>query len=749
MTYDNDIDYSAPTYNIDTKEWTYTDFKSRKEKRDFVDSHFKYPSEYDLKYSHGYWNEQGVYWQTHNTYPIYVKNSVDFIKHWDFEKEKCRFDGFIIYKSDKENLSFVVSGLYYWYLNYCPIYDKVKGRPDLPGIWDTDYHYYLYILRCLFYGKYGVVLKKRQCGFSLKNMSIILNSFWFGDGWINKVFAYDEGKVDDSWAIMDKYKEHINKYCGWKRYISGSDLDWEQSRKTRDGQSKKGNMCQAKGFSTRAGATKGVGGSIKVLFGEEAGINPTLDKTHEYVISNVSLGGVTTGLIIYSGAVGELDKCEPLKKYMLKPEKYGFLSCENVIEEDIKEFGHVPTGFFAPEWWNYMYEDAVSGEIIKCYDEWGNTNKEMAMKRILEIERPLAEERDPEDFRHWCSQRPFSITEAFAYRKDAVFPQELLTKQLHRIERGDYPYKTYDLYRDEDGIKTKDNLYPPNIEYPFKPKKGIIPYGCVQIWEDVIIDPSTGRPPRGLYYAAVDPIQVDVTTTSDSLFCVYIFKNATEVTYIDKDGKEKTRMDGDRIVAKYLGRKQDRNTTNETGMMLIEYYNALAVVENNFDNFIQYAIKNQKQRYLAMKDDLPFTKDLSLQGFNSSKEYGVRTNKTMWEQQYIPKPIEYMKEEIGVEHKNDGSIFKIVYGIEKIPDGQLIKEYLAFTDEKGNYDSIVTFGLVLALAKSRQANQLISKIREGDSVKKPDPNLYKNHKSFFSPKKGMKKYNKSAFKNIR
>lgn len=736
-----EIYYSAPTYDLDTKQWSDTNFYSKKEIRDHLDNKYKYPGEYNLVDTQGVWNEQGEYFNKNGFYSKFVNGSQDFINHWDFEKRKCEFDGFIIYKSEKKNVEFTVAGLYYWYINYCPIFDKLKGRPSLPTIYDMDYHYYLYKLRCIYYGKYGVVLKKRQSGFTLKNMATMLNCLWFGEAWITKIFAYDEAKIKDSWQTMEAYRDHINKYCGWKRYFEPSKvLDWQQKVKTRDGQSSRGNMSIAKGKATRGSASSIVGGNIKFLFGEESGINSTLDITHEYVTSNVSLGGATTGLIMYSGAVGELDKCEPLKKFMLNPTKYDFMPSENPIEEDIEEFGVNPVGFFVPEWWNYVYEDE-DGELIYCYDKWGNSNKEKSIKYIVDVEYKKAEEKDVSDFIQFKSQRPLSIKAALAYRKQSVFPQALLARQLHRIQRGDYPYKTYDLERTEDGIKFKKNLYPENIDYPFKPKKGLIPYGCIQVWEDPYLD-SSGKVPHGLYYAAVDPIQVDITTTSDSLFCTYIFKNATEVTY-QENGEEKIKMEGDRIVAKYLGRKQDRKTTNETGLMLIEKYNAFAVVENNFDNFIQYVIRHQKQKHLALKEDLPFLKELTNKGFASTKEYGVRTNKAMWDQQYIPKPIEYMKEEMGVEHKSTGEELRKIYGVEKIPDVQLIKEYLAFTDEKGNYDAIVTFGLVLAMAKARQASHQISKITRGET-KKEDLSKYKYQRKAIKTSRYRK-----AFRNIR
>lgn len=715
--------YEALVYNIDTKEWSHRVFETKKVYRDYIDSYFKYPGEYNLKYSNGYWNDQAIFFEANDAYPKFVPNSLDFRKHWNFEKEKCTFEGVIIYIKPSENYEQPVPSLYYWYLNYIYIYDKVKSKYTFAEVWDGDYHYFLFILRCLLHGKFAAILKKRQSGYTLKNTAIMLLAAWFGNGWISKIFANGESHVTDSWKFLESYREHINKHCGWKRGFSPDQpLNWQVRRKKNDG-SYVGNFSMLQGISTAKDPSKGVGGSIKVLFGEEAGKNDTLDITHEYVTSNVSLGSIQTGLIVYSGAVGELDKCEPLKKYILNPVENNFMATENVCEGDEKLGADV--GFFAPEWWNYKYEDKETAEIKNCYDEWGNTDKDLALKVIME-ERELNKNKSPEDYRYYCSQRPLSITEAFAYRKESVFPAKLLDRQLFRIETnkdGKYNYELFDIERDINGkpklLKTK---HLENTDLPFKPQKGLTPYGCIKIWEK-----PPDKPEWGTYFAAVDPIYVDVTTTSESLFSVVIYKNLCEIKYVE-NGEEKTRMEGDKIVASYLGRYGDVAKTNEVGELMLEIYNALAVVENNVDNFIKHMISKSKQKYMATKQELPFLKELATNNA-SYQEYGVRTNATMWNH-YINKIIEYIKEETSVEHKADGSVLRTIYGVEKVPDARLIKELLSFDPDKGNYDQIITFGLVLALAKSRQANGLIKKIIESstDETQKRMKEIYKSDK---------------------
>lgn len=718
--------YSAPTLDLDTNIWSDTDFSSRKDVVTYVDAQFKYPSEYGLKFSNGFWNEQAVVFQETErkfgtgSYPVFMKNSMDFRRHWDFEKRKCAFEGFIIYKKPSEGIEFAVPGLFYWYLNYCPIPDKVKKRLSLPEIYDGDYHYFLYILRCILRRKYGVVLKKRQSGYTLKNMAILLNAIWFGNAAVSKIFAYDENKVKDSWGLMENYKDHINKYCGWTRGLDPSQkLNWQIRRKRKDG-SYTGNMSIAKGFTTKHDPTNGVGGNATVIFGEESGINPTLDLTHEYITSNVGLGGLTTGLIIYSGAVGELDKADPLKEYIIRPLDYDFLACENKIEDDV-EFGEV-TGFFAPEWWNYVSVEEDDngnqfGDVLRCYDEWGNTNKELALREVMK-HRKKAETKKPELYRYYCSQRPLSIKEAFAFRKDSKFPLNLLEAQEQRINNKTYPYEYVDLERDLQGKVTfKKSNRLPITEFPLS-SKTVDKEGVVVLHERPV--PNA---PFGSYYGTVDPVGEGKTLTSESLCSIYIYKADVEVTRIER-GVKKTTIERGKIVASWCGRFDDINKTHERLEMLIELYNAWTIVENNISLFIQHMIFRKKQRFLVQQDQILFLKDLGSNA-NVFQTYGWKNTGTLFPVHLINYSVEFLKEVIHQETKENGDILKTTFGVERIPDIMLIKEMKAYFDGL-NVDRLVAFSALVAFVRIQQSNRgYVKRVEEIDKeFSLPNTSLY-------------------------
>lgn len=210
--------------------------------------------------------------------------------------------------------------------------------------------------------------------------------------------------------------------------------------------------------------------------------------------------------------------------------------------------------------------------------------------------------------------------------------------------------------------------------------------GSVTVWER----PET-NPEFGLYYASIDPVGEGKTTTSESLCSIYVYKTPVEVTKMDERGDMQTYVEGDKIVASWCGRYDDINETHELLCMIIEYYNAWALVENNISLFIQWMILNKKQKYLVPKDQVLFLKELRA---NNSvfQEYGWRNTGKMFREHLLSYLIEYLKEKIDVETDTDGTVKKVRYGIERIPDGMAMEEMKQYQDDL-NVDRLVALSL--------------------------------------------------------
>lgn len=255
-------------------------------------------------------------------------------------------------------------------------------------------------------------------------------------------------------------------------------------------------------------------------------------------------------------------------------------------------------------------------------------------------------------------------------------------------------------------------------------------------------------------YVTEHAIVTHNTTTSDSLCAMYVYKNPVEVIKDEGDGKVKNSIERDKIVASWCGRFDDINKTHERLELLIEWYNAWTIVENNVALFIQYMISKKKQRYLVPKDMILFLKDIGANR-NVFQEYGWKNVGTLFKGTILSYGIEFLKEELDHETKPDGEIVKTIYGVERIPDIMLLKEMQAYRDGV-NVDRLVAFCALVAFAKVQQSNRgLTKRIEYGD--KKLD-NSKKFSKLNWGPFRHMgssgrnsngMKVSRSPFKNLK
>jgi hypothetical protein len=269
------------------------------------------------------------------------------------------------------------------------------------------------------------------------------------------------------------------------------------------------------------------------------------------------------------------------------------------------------------------------------------------------------------------------------------------------------------------------------------------------VWER----PAAKKPEFGAYYASIDPVSEGKTTTSDSLCSIFVYKNATEVIRTTASGDIEQFLEKDKIVAAWCGRFDDINKTHERLELIIEWYNAWTIVENNISLFIQHMIARKKQRYLVPKQQILFLKEL---GSNKTvyQEYGWKNTGTLFKSHLISYAIEFLREVIDEETDVNGGVTGQTLGVERIPDPMLITEMLAYYPGL-NVDRLVAFGALIAFVKIQQSNRGYSKRHEseGKSLVNSE-NLYKLKYSPFknigrSTKTDGKRPRRSGFKNYK
>lgn len=666
--------------------WSETSFKTRESYRDFVTPLFLEPGKYKYDDSSFMFNEQAQIFRKDGKYNNFVKNGKDYIEYWDTHKDRSRNGA--IFKSGSR--TWYLPREYYMWLNFLQIYDKEQEKFDFAQVRDTQHHISLYNTLAKLWNKHAANLKKRQICSSYLHTAKIINLVWFEEGVVTKMGAALKSKVDKegSWKFLEEYRNFLNTHTGWYRpFNPGKEGQWEQKVETSSGGRTvtKGLKGTVSMLTFATDATAGVGGPTTLLFHEEGGIAPKADATYRYSKQAMRSGMITTGLFIIAGSVGDLDKCEPLKKFIYHPDDNDFLSVESNLLDDKGTIGR--TGLFIPEQWS----------MPPFIDKFGNSKVEEALAALDAEFIDLKKKLTPEDYQLEVSQRPRNIAEAFAYRKASKFPLHLVSAQKHRIESKMYPMEFVELSRNELGrVVYKQTNKLPILDFPLS-KKAENKEGCVVIYERPPADPEFHA-----YYGSVDPVNVGKSTTSESLISIQIYKNDVEVTRV-QDGEVKTFIEGGKLVAEWCGRFDDPNKNHEQLAMLIELYNAWTTVENNITGFIQHMVEKNKQKYLVPADQMVSNKDMAATT-NTFQKYGWTNRGTIFDELYLSYVIDHMKEELAHETKPDGTIVKTTYGVERIPSIMLLKEMEAY-QKGGNFDRLISWGALITFVRIQQANK--------------------------------------------
>jgi hypothetical protein len=568
-------------------------------------------------------------------------------------------------------------------------------------------------------------------------MGKIINTYWFEEGSVCKIGASLKDYINDkgSWKFLEEYKDFLNEYTAWYRPSNPEKvLLWQQQIEVRVGNRKtsKGLKSKIQGASFEKNATTGVGGPTTYFFHEEAGIAPKMADTYEYLRPAMSSGMMTTGQFIAAGSVGDLDQCNPLKDMILNPINNDIYPVKTDLLDKDGTIGL--SGLFIPEQWS----------MPPYIDEFGNSKVEEALEAIMTEREDWKNKLNPEQYQLRISQKPTNIAEGFAYRKESIFPQGIISKQLKKIEDKEYSYEHIELERTQDGITASISRRNPISQFPvdkkMQDKRGV----------PVVYERPVKNAEFGMYYASIDPVSEGKTTTSDSLCSIFVYKNAVEVRRDTLDGIE-TFVEPDKLVCAWSGRYDDINKTHEQLLLIIEWYNAWTVVENNISHFINYMVSKKKQKYLVPKSQMVFLKDL---GSNRSvyTEYGWKNTGTLFKSHLISYAIEFLREEIDQEVDDDGNVIKKTLGIERIPDPMLLKEMQQYYPGL-NVDRLVAFSALVAFVKVQQANRGYAKRRESEKPLQKSENLYKLKSSPFRNlgrnKSTRTKKPRSGFKNLR
>jgi hypothetical protein len=201
----------------------------------------------------------------------------------------------------------------------------------------------------------------------------------------------------------------------------------------------------------------------------------------------------------------------------------------------------------------------------------------------------------------------------------------------------------------------------------------------------VIYEFPVNNPPYGLYVAGVDPYRQGQSAYSSSLGAVYVYKRMHDIT------GEKYQ---DMFVASYVARPDKKEKWEEQARLLIKYYNARTLCENDDISFIEYMKAKGDAHYLEkqpqwLMEVVPNT--------TVKREYGIhRSSQKIID--YLHNCLKkYLEDVIHAEKDEHGNLIKEVTGVSKIIDPVLLEEIIQYNDQ-GNFDRLVAAELAIAQA---------------------------------------------------
>jgi hypothetical protein len=315
---------------------------------------------------------------------------------------------------------------------------------------------------------------------------------------------------------------------------------------------------------------------------------------------------------------------------------------------------------------------------------------------------------------------PVKVDDIFLNEDTNIFDVEAAKRQKTRLlnqERTGVPV----ILSNDDGkiIHTfTDKL--PITNYPLKSSD--LKDAPIVIYEFPMEDP-----PYGLYVAGVDPYRQGKSAYSTSLGSVYIYKRMHELT------GEKYQ---DMFVASYCARPDKKDDWENQARLLIKYYNARTLCENDDISFIEYMKAKGDAHYLEKQpawllEIVPNT--------TVKREYGVHRSSIKIIDYLHTCYKQYQEEVIYKETNDEGDTIREVLGMSRILDPVLLEETIQY-NETGNFDRIVA--AELAIAQALKMDPIMGKIGgEADPRvvalygKKHKPTLFTGSKGIFTNKK--------------
>lgn len=383
---------------------------------------------------------------------------------------------------------------------------------------------------------------------------------------------------------------------------------------------------------------------------------------------------------ILTGTGGDMKRFMDAKSLMFDVDNYNFLTYNN--DEDTRRVH----GLFIS---NKYRMEAKEASTLGSYLNVSSTsdlhnvqmlvsNEEKANQITNDNLERLKKAGDRVAFLKEKMYYPQKVDDIFLNEDTNIFDIEAAKRQKVRLLQNERTGTPVILFNDEGKIGHEFTDRMPITNFPLKSTDA-------KDAPIVIYEFPIENPPYGLYVAGVDPYRQGQAKYSTSLGSVYIYKRMHDLT------GEKYQ---DMFVASYCARPDKKETWEEQARLLIKYYNARALCENDDISFIEYMKSKGDAHYLEKQPQwllevIPNT--------TVKREYGIHRSAQKIIDYLHTCLKRYMEDVIYSEKDDEGNVTKEIAGVSKIFDPMLLEEIIQYNDE-GNFDRIVAAELAIAQA---------------------------------------------------
>ena len=584
------------------------------------------------------------------------------------------------------------SGWLYWHLNHWyiqdhseDVYGNVVRIKTLPSLRDNEWIVSKYLEEC----------RKRKVGYMHIGVRRFGKSEIFASwlGYHATLFQFSQnvilgGNDSDLTIIKDKVAFGLKNVWEGLR-IPMLDKDWRKPM-VRLGLKSKDNDDEVWSYMVIRNVaegknTEGAAGTTAKSFGiDEVGKFAFSQSLESAKPSFTSKHGWAAVPLLF-GTGGSFEKGEDAERVFYHPEANNFFAVTDPVT------GERTAIFMSGLYRIDCKQETTLGEYLASEGFEGNrkeldkfkmfvSDKLLALETIKAERAKKAKDPDQTEYLKQIMYYPLTPKECFLSASENFYNSDLARMRREKLENENYKPMYVELMESGDSILHKESKKLPVSSYPTKEKENLD--GPICILEHPIPDP-----PYGLYVAGIDPYRFEKSKYSDSLGCVVVYKRMYDAL---------SDMFQDMPVAWYTARPNSKEEWNNQARLLLKYYKAIGLCENDEMSFIDYMIAKGDGHFLMdtpewIKEYIPNSSTFSrAKGISRSSEKIRSLLRTNFKQ--------YMEEPFASIPVAGSTETKKLSGIEKINDPVLLQEVEKWNPD-GNFDREVAYSLAITAAK--------------------------------------------------